>query len=563
VVIENVWEYRDFDSYRIIAGALTDLGYTTELHHVNAADFGVPQTRKRLILRAVREGALGPLTPTHDKNGAGGLPRWIGWYAAIEDLIPDLPESELANWQKERLGPLLEELRNSAFFGPNGERYHPRYAEEPVGTISSNHSLGKYRAVLVEGDAAGARPPTTLEAGEPCFTLKTAGGGRVHRALLPTRTVEMSVPALARFQSVPDDYARYLAGFTKKLACTIIGNGVPCTLAQRVVESLDPECGDSDSTRKTIHIMPRKTASQPLPTVDPIEPASEPGVTVTVEGKEFHLGYSRIAKYMECPKAYKFSYIDKLSFAPGEPIRKGLAYHAVVEALLDYKVKRGKLYKLANTLKYAEERATVYKLTKSGTASLISAVAFYHATLYAEHDPVAYERQNADGETEIHSWQEKDFEIHRGGVKLTGRIDLIENCGRIIDHKFSFDIWNVERAKYGVQPMVYQWAAQDQLEKEKPDWKYSGFEYQVIRSHPCPVIQRLEIGLLSQSVSDWWEEQIAQIAAAIKAGLFPANATEKSCKYCQYKETCQPAIYKLKERQITETDDDANVGPTF
>ena len=38
--------------------------------------------------------------------------------------------------------------------------------------------------MLVEGDAAGDRPPTCRTSAEPCFTLKTSSGGRVHRAFL-------------------------------------------------------------------------------------------------------------------------------------------------------------------------------------------------------------------------------------------------------------------------------------------------------------------------------------------------------------------------------------------
>jgi len=55
--LENVYGYRRFQAFRMIMIALARLGYFSDVQHLNAADFGVPQTRKRLILRAVHGGA--------------------------------------------------------------------------------------------------------------------------------------------------------------------------------------------------------------------------------------------------------------------------------------------------------------------------------------------------------------------------------------------------------------------------------------------------------------------------------------------------------------------------
>jgi site-specific DNA-cytosine methylase len=48
------------------------------------------------------------------------------------------------------------------------------------------------------------------------------------------RVVQMTPRALARFQSAPDTYQ---LPQSNKLACRVIGNGVPSLLAQRVAES--------------------------------------------------------------------------------------------------------------------------------------------------------------------------------------------------------------------------------------------------------------------------------------------------------------------------------------
>ena len=96
VTIENVWGYRKFDAFKLIIKALSDNGYGWRMDHINMANYGVPQTRKRLIVTAVHNAPLLPPIPhTHTKNPQGGwfeqLKPWVGWYEAIEDLIPTLP----------------------------------------------------------------------------------------------------------------------------------------------------------------------------------------------------------------------------------------------------------------------------------------------------------------------------------------------------------------------------------------------------------------------------------------------------------------------------------------
>lgn len=106
---------------------------------MNSADYGVAQTRRRLIIRATLNGLLPPLpTPTP----------WVGWYEAIEDLIPSLPPSQFAQWQLDRL------------------------------------PAGLWETQFVEGTPVGPRPPTCGTSAEPAVTINSGGGGRVHRAFL-------------------------------------------------------------------------------------------------------------------------------------------------------------------------------------------------------------------------------------------------------------------------------------------------------------------------------------------------------------------------------------------
>ncbi len=91
-VLENVWAYRHSQSWSIINEAMVEMGYGVDFWHLNSADYGVPQTRKRMIAVGRWDGRT-PVKPfqTHSKNPDFFTSPWRGWYEAIEDLIDELP----------------------------------------------------------------------------------------------------------------------------------------------------------------------------------------------------------------------------------------------------------------------------------------------------------------------------------------------------------------------------------------------------------------------------------------------------------------------------------------
>lgn len=302
-VLENVIGYRRSEySLPRICAALARLGYLYTLTNVNCADFAVPQTRRRLILRAARS-LLPPLR---------GRERWVGWYAAIADLIPTLPESAFAPWQLARLEPLFGDTLVEGN-SPTTREPLAKGAVEPSWTVRADASKGMPRAFLAHPTADnprfpvrdGADPSFVIGAGgslpsgflldgnssgqewgklyraddEPAFTTKIItrpnshmphafivddqhGGqlrgedGRgltIRQAADPVFTVQAgsNKPARAWLEQgrvvamTPRALARfqsipdsYVLPEHRGLACRIIGNGVPPLLAQRVAESL-------------------------------------------------------------------------------------------------------------------------------------------------------------------------------------------------------------------------------------------------------------------------------------------------------------------------------------
>ena len=210
--LENVYGYRRFQSFRMIMVALARLGYFSDVQHLNSADFGVPQTRKRLILRAVR-GGLVPTLPAPEP--------WVGWYQAILDLIPTLPESEFAPWQMARLEIDGSTLVDSAGYVDNDGRLPvQRPSSEPANTIVANHAQRPMRAFIIGSLNAGQewrrdQPPPE----KPGW-------------LSQGRVVKMTPRCLARFQSFPDSYR---LPDRNGLACRVIGNAVAPLMYEKII----------------------------------------------------------------------------------------------------------------------------------------------------------------------------------------------------------------------------------------------------------------------------------------------------------------------------------------
>lgn len=230
-ILENVWGYRLSESWRIISDCLTRTGYWFDLSHVNAADFGVPQTRRRMIVRA-SAGYKIPALPQAEP--------WISWYSAIEDLISSLPETQLASWQKAGLNLTDTILIDSAGYSRRADDVRipvTRCSSSPANTIIASHGKrGGTRAFLVggqRGNSSNPRRTQTREIVEPAFTI--TAGNKGDWSICVGKVMRLTPRALARLQTFPDSY---ILPKSKTLAHKIIGMAVPPLFYQKIVSQL-------------------------------------------------------------------------------------------------------------------------------------------------------------------------------------------------------------------------------------------------------------------------------------------------------------------------------------
>ena len=118
-----------------VIAQLESAGYGVSFNLYNAANFGSPQVRERVIIIAARDGSQLPyLNPTHAQHGAGGLLPWRTFREAVAGLVENpehvrFPEKRLKYYRKLGAGQnwrdlpsrLQQEALGNSFFAGGGK----------------------------------------------------------------------------------------------------------------------------------------------------------------------------------------------------------------------------------------------------------------------------------------------------------------------------------------------------------------------------------------------------------------------------------------------------------
>lgn len=239
ILMENVPGIKSEFNNKILTEFLERLRkhYDVKENVLNAADYGVPQARKRFVLHAVRKDINEELIEngfifdlpkvTHDKNGRNGLTKW----KTVKETIGDLPA-----------------IRAGEEYGDDGKIHNHKCAglsDINLKRIRAIRNNGGSRSGLPEelvlnchkkkddegntfsghGDVYGImdpdKPAPTITGGCLCYSKGRYGHYSQDRAI--------SIREAARLQTFPDDFI-----FSNSLTDSAlqIGNAVPIDLVR-------------------------------------------------------------------------------------------------------------------------------------------------------------------------------------------------------------------------------------------------------------------------------------------------------------------------------------------
>lgn len=260
IILENVAEMKNgFDKAYTdeILSRLEAQNYTVTYMVLNAADYGVPQRRRRAFFIANRENIkFKPPFPTHSKNDSGlfALPN----YVTVWEAVGDLPSKEHTENEDIPCNYALEPFSDYQKLMRNGNKtvsnHVARFLQEKQFERISSLKAGQGMKDLPEhlqtkGGYSGAYGRLTKEMVAPTITrwVFHAGSGRWGH---PIDDRLLTIREIARIQSFPDDF-EFIGSYTQRAGQ--LGNAVPPLLAQKIVESMLAQVGMSNAASNSIN----------------------------------------------------------------------------------------------------------------------------------------------------------------------------------------------------------------------------------------------------------------------------------------------------------------------
>ena len=195
-----------------VVDRLRQCGYTITFNLYNAANFGVPQARERVIIICSRDATAVPhLMPTHSETGLYGLPLWL----TLRDAIGDMREV------KHEHGAFPEDrLRFYRLLGPGQYWKHldPSLHEAALGASlrSGGGKTGFLRRLAWDRPSCTLVTSPTMPATDICH---------------PTELRPLSVQEYKRIQQFPDEWV-VCGSLTDQYRQ--LGNAVPVGLGEAV-----------------------------------------------------------------------------------------------------------------------------------------------------------------------------------------------------------------------------------------------------------------------------------------------------------------------------------------
>ncbi len=223
VTMENVPQLRKHEVYADFEKKLIDLGYHVSSSVVFCPDYGMPQTRQRLVLLASRLGEINLIKPTHKPEK----------YKTVEEAIGNLPAIKHGNADKKdrlHLASKMSEMNYKRILAskPNGSWLD--WDKELVAKCHRKKERTTYRSVY--GRMSWEKPSPTITTQFVGF-----GNGRFGH---PSQNRAISLREGALLQTFPKSYKFIQPDepVVIKNIARMIGNAVPVKLGKVIGKSI-------------------------------------------------------------------------------------------------------------------------------------------------------------------------------------------------------------------------------------------------------------------------------------------------------------------------------------
>lgn len=231
VVIENVPNILSMgkgEFARKIVDGLSQLGYTVTVSKLNAAEFGVPQNRRRVFFIALKGSNIKSMDFDLSK-----VDKLITTKEAIDDLpiLNNEPGAPTMTYSADATSDFQKRMRNGSQVLTNHEAVaHKQRTKEIISLVPDG---GNYKDLPVE--LQGTRKVniawTRMSSRKPCFTIDAGHNHHFHYKANRVPTVR----ECARIQSFPDTFC-----FKGKRTSQYrqVGNAVPPMLAKLIADKI-------------------------------------------------------------------------------------------------------------------------------------------------------------------------------------------------------------------------------------------------------------------------------------------------------------------------------------
>ncbi|MFK0402556.1 DNA (cytosine-5-)-methyltransferase [Microbacterium sp. NPDC090225] len=199
---------------RYVCAVMERAGYKVSFNLYNAANYGAPQKRERVVILGTREGSrIAHLRPTHAESGQLGLPQWRTFRDAVDGLGAhdhlDFPASRLKYYRMLKDGQYWKDLPKNVQREAMGRAFD-----------SGGGRTGFFRRVAWD---------------LPSPTLVTSPTMPATDLAHPEELRPLSVQEYGRLQEFPDGWE--LAGPIKE-KYRQLGNAVPLSLGEAIGRTL-------------------------------------------------------------------------------------------------------------------------------------------------------------------------------------------------------------------------------------------------------------------------------------------------------------------------------------